>query len=189
MITGIAGFIGSNLAEQLVKKGYDIIGVDNFSSGKKANIRSFIKKIKLFKMDIRNLKALRKAMKGVDYVLHHAAMPSVPYSVEHPLETSEVNVQGTFNVLLAARDAGVKKVVFASSASVYGNTKKIPISEDQDLNPLSPYAAHKIIGEYYCKLFYNSYGLRTTSLRYFNVYGPRQDPNSQYAAVIPNFLS
>ncbi|MBC8500871.1 MAG: SDR family oxidoreductase [Nanoarchaeota archaeon] len=189
LITGIAGFIGSNTAEQLLKKDYNVVGIDNFSTGNKNNIKHFIKKVNFKRGDVTNLRFLKRIMKNVDYVLHYAALPSVPYSVNHPKETHDVNVKGTFNVLLAARDSGVRKVIFASSSAVYGNTNKLPIKEGQELNPFSPYAAHKIIGEQYCKLFYNVYGLRTTSLRYFNVYGPRQNPNSEYAAVIPKFLS
>ncbi|MFC2134810.1 SDR family oxidoreductase [Bacteroidota bacterium] len=189
LITGIAGFIGSNVAEQLLEQGYDIVGIDNLSTGKKENLKHIIKKIKFKKGDITNLKFLKKSMKNVDYVLHYAALPSVPYSISHPVETHKVNVNGTLNVLLAARYNKVKKIIFASSSAVYGNTDSLPIKEGQELNPFSPYAAQKILGEYYCKLFYNAYGLRTTALRYFNVYGPRQDPNSQYAAVIPKFIS
>ncbi|MBU0471548.1 MAG: NAD-dependent epimerase/dehydratase family protein [Nanoarchaeota archaeon] len=191
LITGVAGFVGSNLAESLISKDFNVVGVDNFSTGKKDNLKGFIKCKNFFfkKGDITNLRFLKKMMHNVDFVFHYAALPSVPYSVTHPLETHRVNVDGTLNVLLAARDSNVKKVVFASSSAVYGNTTKLPIVESQELNPFSPYAAHKIIGENYCKLFFNTYGLRTSAFRFFNIFGPRQSPDSQYAAVIPKFLS
>lgn len=189
LITGIAGFIGSNTADYLLKEGYEVVGLDNFSTGHRENLESFKEDIDFFEADITDIEVVRKAMRGVDYVIHYAALPSVPYSVANPRETHEVNVNGTLNILLAARDAAVKKLVFASSAAVYGDTEELPVTEKTMLNPLSPYAAHKIIGEYYCKLFNNAYGLRTTALRYFNVYGKNQDPSAEYAAVVPKFMS
>ncbi len=189
LITGGAGFIGSNIAEHLVGQGNSVRIFDNFSSGRRENIAAFADNIEVIESDLRVLDAVKHAMDGVRYVLHIGAVPSVPRSVEDPHTTNQANITGTLNVLLAARDAGVRRVVFSSSSSVYGNTPQLPKREDMPPSPLSPYAAQKITGEYYCRIFWQLYGLETVSLRYFNVFGPRQDPQSQYAAVIPRFIT
>ncbi len=189
LVTGAAGFIGSNLSEALLKKGYSVKGIDNFFTGKKENIRPFLKKMHFKKGTILKLKFLKKQFRGVDFVLHEAAIPSVPRSINDPLLTNRVNVEGTLNVLSAARDAGVKRVVFASSSSVYGDSPTLPKEESMVPSPKSPYAAQKLIGEQYMKMFYDLYGLETISLRYFNVFGPRQDPTSFYSGVIPKFIN
>jgi UDP-glucose 4-epimerase len=188
LVTGGAGFIGSHIAEELVKRGYSVRIVDNFLTGKEDNIASFLDGIELIRGDIRDLKLCHEAVKDVDYVLHQAALPSVPRSVEDPLLTNAINIEGTLNVLLASRETSVKKVVFASSSSVYGDDEHLPKKEGLEGNPLSPYAVSKYTGEKYCQVFSEIYGLPTVSLRYFNVFGPRQDPFSEYAAVIPNFI-
>jgi len=189
IITGGAGFIGSHLAEELAETN-EVAVIDNLSTGKLENIKHLIddKKIIFKKGDIRDLDFLKKEFEGTDYVFHQAAIPSVPRSVENPVLTNEVNVNGTLNVLIAAKNCGVKKVICASSSSIYGDTPTLPKKEDMLPNPLSPYAVSKLTGEYYCKAFSVVYGLKTVCLRYFNVYGPRQDPTSQYAAVIPRFI-
>lgn len=189
MVTGGAGFIGSNLVEELVRLNHEAVVVDNLSYGLKKNLNSVWKKISFKKIDICDLRKLKKVMKNVDYVFHLAAIASVPYSMQHPKETHDVNVDGTLNVLLAAKTSGVKKVVFASSAAVYGNTKKLPVKETNELSPESPYAVHKLMGEQYCEMFNKAYGLRTTALRFFNVYGPRQRVDSPYSGVISKFVS
>ncbi len=189
LVTGGAGFIGSHIAEELVIRGDSVRIVDNFLTGKEENIASFLDGIELIRGDIRDLKLCHEAVKDVDYVLHQAALPSVPRSVEDPLLTNAINIEGTLNVLLASRDVSVKKVVFASSSSVYGDDEHLPKKEGLEGNPLSPYAVSKYAGEKYCQVFSEIYGLPTVSLRYFNVFGPRQDPFSQYAAVIPNFIT
>jgi nucleoside-diphosphate-sugar epimerase len=189
LITGGAGFIGSNLAEHLVNQGHRVRVFDNFSTGKRQNLRSFEKQAEIIEGDLRDLDQIRRAVAGVRHVLHLAAIPSVPRSVANPQLTNEANITGTLNVLVAARDAKCKRVVFSSSSSVYGDTPKLPKSEDMPPSPLSPYAVHKVTGEYYCRIFWRLYGLETLSLRYFNVFGPRQDPQSQYAAVIPRFIT
>lgn len=188
LVTGGAGFIGSNLVEELIKRGESIKVIDNFSTGKKENIKEFMPRIKLVQGDIRNLDTVREAVEGVDFVLHEAALTSVARSVENPLATTESNINGTLNVLIAAREAGVKRIIYASSSSVYGDNPTLPKREEMIPNPLSPYAVSKLTGEYYCQVFYRIYGLETVILRYFNVFGPRQDPVSQYAAVIPRFI-
>ena len=189
-ITGGAGFIGSNLAEELSKeKDNEIIIVDDLSTGKMENLRKFDQNINLVRGSITDLNLLKGIFKGVDYVFHQAAIPSVPRSVKDPIASNNANVNGTLNVLVAAKDCGVKKVIYASSSSVYGDTPELPKREDMMPNPLSPYAVTKLLGEYYCKVFTEVYGLKTVSLRYFNVYGPRQDPYSDYAAVIPRFIN
>lgn len=188
VVTGGLGFIGSNLVEELLKDN-EVIIVDDLSSGKLDNIQHLKKEnLNLIKGSITDLD-LKNIFKDVDYVFHEAALISVPESVENPLIYNEINVKGTLQVLIAARDAGVKKVVFASSAAVYGDNESLPLSEDAPIRPLSPYAVNKATGEMYCQVFTDNYGLATASLRYFNVFGPRQDPNSAYAAVIPNFIS
>ncbi|MEA2033598.1 MAG: SDR family oxidoreductase [Euryarchaeota archaeon] len=190
VITGGAGFIGSNIAEELLKeKDNEIIIVDDLSTGKMANLRKFDQNINLVRGSITDLNLLKAVFKGVDYVFHQAAIPSVPRSIKDPIASNNANVNGTLNVLVAAKDCDVKKVVYASSSSVYGDTPELPKREDMTPNPLSPYAVTKLLGEYYCNVFNDIYGLKTVSLRYFNVYGPRQDPYSDYAAVIPKFIN
>ncbi len=191
-ITGGAGFIGSNIAEELSKeKDNEIIIVDDLSTGKMTNLRKFDQStnINFVRGSITDLNLLKVVFKGVDYVFHQAAIPSVPRSIKDPIASNNANVNGTLNVLVAARDCGVKKVVYASSSSVYGDTPELPKRERMTPNPLSPYAVTKLLGEYYCNVFNDIYGLKTVSLRYFNVYGPRQDPYSDYAAVIPKFIN
>ncbi|TRZ53488.1 MAG: SDR family oxidoreductase [Dehalococcoidia bacterium] len=189
-VTGGAGFIGSNLAEELATSNSVII-IDDLSTGNKENIASLLQKdnVKFIQGSILDLKLLQESFRGIDFVFHQAALPSVPRSIEDPLVTNEVNITGTLNVLLAARDKKAKKVVYASSSSVYGDTPTLPKSEDMPTNPQSPYALTKLVGEYYCRIFHQIYKLPTICLRYFNVFGPRQDPNSQYAAVIPRFVA
>lgn len=188
LVTGGAGFIGSHIAERLVKEGNTVKVLDNFYTGKRENLAGFLDKIELIEGDIRDVDLLPGVMKGVDYVSHQAALRSVPKSVEDPESYNQVNVTGTLNILLAARQAKVKRVIFASSSSVYGETDEFPEKESQELKVISPYAATKLAGETYCRVFAKIYGLETVSLRYFNVFGPRQDPTSQYAAVIPIFI-
>ena len=188
VITGGAGFIGSNLAEELSKgKDNEVIIVDDLSTGKIENIKSL--NVKFIKGSVTDLNLLKSVLKDVDYVFHLAAIASVQKSIEDPKETDEVNAKGTLNVLIAARDSGVKKVIFVSSSAVYGDIPELPKREDMVPNLLSPYAVTKLLGEYYCKVFNDVYGLKTISLRFFNVYGPKQDPYSDYAAVIPKFIN
>ena len=189
LVTGGTGFIGSNLSEELLKRGHKVRIIDNLSTGKEENIRDFIKDIEFINGDIRDINTVKKAAHGVDYILHQAALPSVPRSVANPIETNNTNIDGTLNVLVAARDEGVKRVVLASSSSVYGNSEALPKIETMGAKPLSPYAITKYAGELYAKVFYDIYGLETVCLRYFNIFGPKQDPNSQYAAVIPRFIT
>lgn len=216
LVTGGAGFIGSNIVEELLRRGKKVRVLDNFSNGKKENL-SFIlnpystKQIyfDLIEGDIRDISTCHKACKGVDYVLHQAALGSVPRSIDDPITTNEVNITGTLNMLITARDAKVKRFIYASSSSIYGGITSedvnpmgpktrvnsinsvnpvTSLTEITPSNPKSPYAVSKLVGEHYCKVFYTIYGLETISLRYFNIFGPRQDPNSQYAAVIPKFV-
>lgn len=189
LITGGAGFIGSNVAEYLVNQGMSVRILDNFSTGKHVNIESFAGKIEVIEGDLRVFESVKRAVHGVRYVLHIGAVPSVPLSVEEPLGTNDVNITGTLNVLLAARDEKVDRVVFSSSSSVYGDSPTLPKHEGMLPNPLSPYALQKLTGEFYCRMFWKLYGLPTVALRYFNVFGPRQNPQSQYAAVIPRFIT
>lgn len=189
LITGGAGFIGSHITAELLSRGRAVRVIDNFLTGKRENLSPFLKDIELHEGDIRDPEACRKAVRGVRRVLHQAALPSVPRSVEDPRTTHDINITGTLNMLLAARDAGVESFVFASSSSVYGDDPGLPKKEGREGVPLSPYAASKLAGEVYCRNFFSLYGLRTVSLRYFNVFGPRQDPLSQYAAVIPLFIT
>ncbi len=184
LITGGCGFIGSNLAEEL-SKNYDVIIVDNLVTGSLNNIKGL--DVEFVEGDITNLH-FQDLLRDVDYVFHQAAVVSVPESVEDPLKANEVNIGGTLNLLVAARDCGVKKVVNASSCAVYGDTHELPISEDFIPEPLNPYAVTKLACEHYCQVFHHIYGLDTVSLRYFNVYGPGQSPESEYAAVIPQFI-
>lgn len=189
LITGGAGFIGSHISEELVKRDHEVRIIDNFLTGKKENIASLLDKIELIEGDIKDLETCQRALEGVDFVLHQAALPSVPRSIKDPLATNENNIRGTLNVLLASREAKVKKVVFASSSSVYGDDTHLPKIEGRQGSPLSPYALSKLVGEHYCRIFSQIFGLSTVFLRYFNIFGPRQDPFSQYAAVIPNFIT
>jgi len=189
LVTGGAGFIGSNIAHELVKCGEGVKIVDNFSTGDRRNISDILGKIELIEADVRDLESMRSAVEGVDFVLHQAALPSVARSVSEPIASNEVNVTGTLNLLVAARDAGVKRFIYAASSSAYGNTPVLPKREDMSPRPLSPYAVSKLIGEHYCRVFYHVYGLETVSLRYFNVFGPRQNPSSQYSAAIPKFIT
>jgi len=189
LVTGGGGFIGSNLARALVERGESVRVLDNFATGREQNLAGLHDKLHLIRGDIRDVAVVEQAMKGVDYVLHQAALPSVPRSVAHPVETNDVNVNGTLVILQAARAAGVKRVVFAASSSAYGETPTLPKVETMPNDPLSPYAASKVAGEMYLKVFHNCYGLETVALRYFNVFGPQQDPQSQYAAVIPRFVT
>ncbi len=193
LVTGGAGFIGSHIVEELLRRGQSVRVIDNFSEGKRENLQfpdlyrsSF--DCQIIEGDICDIDTCLAAVKGVDYVLHQAALRSVPRSVARPVQTNETNVKGTLNILLAARDAGVKRVVYASSSSVYGDAADLPQRESQIPSPCSPYAASKLAGEHYCQVFTKIYGLQTVSLRYFNVFGPRQDPTSQYATVIPLFI-
>jgi UDP-glucose 4-epimerase len=191
IVTGGAGFIGSHIVEELVKQQHEVVIFDNLFSGKIENIQPFLKKknVTFMQGSITDLSLLKKICEGVDGIFHEGAIASVPRSIANPLATNEANVTGTLNVLIAARDCGVRKVLFASSSSVYGNTPTLPKREDMTPNPLSPYAVSKLTGEYYLKVFSELFGLRTLSLRYFNVFGPRQDPKSEYAAVIPRFIA
>ncbi len=193
MVTGGAGFIGSHLAEALLEQGWYVTIVDDLSTGKLENTAHFVEvergRAKFVQGSITDLPLLQELFQGAECVFHQAALASVPRSIEDPELTHRANLTGTLNVLLAARHNGVKKVVYASSSSVYGDTPTLPKSEDMPPNPLSPYAVTKLAGEYYCRVFQQVYGLATVCLRYFNVYGPRQDPESQYAAVIPRFIA
>jgi UDP-glucose 4-epimerase len=189
VVTGGAGFIGSHIAERLLKDGQRVRIVDNFSTGKRQNIAHLNGDLDVHEISITDLDALHKAFAGADYVLHQAALPSVPRSIDDPLTTHEYNVTGTLNVLIAARDAGVKRVVYAASSSAYGDVEGEYKVESMPPRPLSPYGISKLTGEYYCQVFTGVYGLETVALRYFNVFGPRQDETSQYSAVIPLFIS
>ncbi len=189
LVTGGAGFIGSHLVDALVGEGQRVRVVDNFSTGKRENLAQSRDAIELFECSITDRPALAGAMQGVDYVFHLAALASVPRSVDDPLACHEHNVTGTLNVLLAARDAGVRRVVYAGSSSAYGDVDSDFKAEDMLPNVLSPYAAAKLSGEHYCQAFTNVFGLETVTVRYFNVFGPRQDPLSTYAAVIPRFVT
>jgi len=189
LVTGGAGFIGSHIAEELLRRGQAVRVLDNFITGREENLAPFLGDIELIRGDIRELHICQKAMEDIDYVLHQAALPSVPRSIEDPVLTNSINIEGTLNVLLAARDAGVKSLVFASSSSVYGDDPNLPKTEGTEGNQLSPYAVTKLVGEKYCQVFSHVYGLSTVCLRYFNIFGPRQDPHSQYSAVIPKFIA
>jgi len=185
LVTGGVGFIGSNLVDALIRDGYQVIVVDNLLNGSKKNLNS---KAKFYKVDIRNLKKIKPLFKGVDFVFHVAAVPRVPFSIKFPELTHQHNAVGTLNVLLAARDAKVKKVIFSSSSSVYGKQSSLPLTEKMLSQPMSPYGLQKLIGEYYCGIFSKIYGLPTISLRYFNVYGTRQNREGPYATAIAKFL-
>lgn len=189
LVTGGGGFIGSNLVRHLLHEGKPVRVFDNFSTGRRDNLIDVAREVDIVEADLTNYYAVQRAMKGVDYVLHQGALPSVPRSVEDPVATTQVNVLGTLNVLTAARDAGVRRVVVASSSSVYGDTPTLPKREDMLPQPRSPYSASKLAAEVYARVFWETYGLETVTLRYFNVFGPYQDPNSQYSAVIPKFIT
>ncbi len=190
VITGGAGFIGSHLAEELVRRSYHVIILDDLSTGSLENLGGLLNKenVEFTQGSITDLPLLHKLFQDITYIFHLAALPSVPRSVSDPRVSHEVNATGTLDVLLAARDNGVKKLIYSSSSSVYGDTPTLPKREDMPPRPQSPYAVSKLVGEYYCQVFQEVYGLPTACLKYFNVYGPRQDPNSQYAAVIPRFI-
>lgn len=191
IVTGGAGFIGSHIAEYLSRNGHEVIIFDNLFTGKKQNIQHLLerKAVTFVEGSVTDIQVLKKIASSVDGIFHEGAIVSVPRSLKNPLATNEANVQGTLNVLLAAHDCGVKKVVFASSSSVYGDTPVLPKQEDMKPRPISPYAVSKLAGEYYCRVFSSAYNLPTVCLRYFNVFGPRQDPFSEYAAVIPKFIT
>jgi nucleoside-diphosphate-sugar epimerase len=187
-ITGGAGFIGSHITEELVKS-HQVVIIDDFSTGHTENLTGFSDSVEIVRGSITDLPLLTRTFKGIDGIFHIGAIASVAQSVNNPLATHDTNITGSLNVLIAARDSGVRKVVFASTSAVYGNEPTLPKREDMIPVPLSPYAVSKLTGEYYCKVFSELYGLKTLSLRYFNVFGPRQDLNSDYAAVIPKFIS
>lgn len=189
LVTGAAGFIGSNLVHTLVSRGEEVRGMDNFSHGRRENIAGILAQFDFREADICDLDAVRSACKGMDFVLHQGAVGSVPRSLDDPLGTNQTNVAGTLNVLNAAREAGVERVVYASSSSIYGDSPSLPKRETMMPAPISPYAVSKYAGELYAQSFYKVLGLETVSLRYFNVFGPRQHPSSLYAAVIPKFVS
>ncbi len=189
LVTGGAGFIGSHIVERLVGLGHEVRVLDNFSTGKRENLSSFEGGIDVIEGDIRDVPSVERAVKGVEVVFHEAALASVPRSVADPASSNEVNVTGTLNLLVASRDSGVRRFVFASSSSVYGNSPELPKRESMAPSPESPYAASKLAAENYCRIFFSLYGLECVSLRYFNVFGPRQDPGSEYAAVVPLFVT
>ena len=195
LVTGGAGFIGSNLVEAILRAGHRAVALDNFATGRRENLEhapawasegggSF----ELIEDDIRDPEVCARAVNGVDFVLHQAAFPSVPRSIEDPVSSNEVNISGTLHLLVAARDAGVRRLVFASSSSVYGEIETLPKVESMSPAPISPYALQKLAAETYCRMFHRLYGLETVALRYFNIFGPRQDPTSDYAAVVPKFV-
>ena len=188
LVTGGAGFIGSNIVEELLQRKHQVRVLDNLSTGKRENLSAGMGAVEFIEGDIRSYHSVREAVDGMEVVLHEAALPSVPRSVRDPISSNAVNVDGTLNILYAAKDAGVKRVVYASSSSVYGDTPELPKHEGMTPNPQSPYAVSKLAAEHYCRVFAALYGLETVALRYFNVFGPRQDPASQYSAVIPKFI-
>src|SRR6478609_10590232 len=188
LVTGGAGFIGSHLCEELARRGHTVRVADNLITGKRSNL-DHVPGVEFFEGDLADPSFAQRAVEGVDYVLHQAAIPSVPRSVKDPITSNRANVDATLNVLVAARDAEVKRVVFAGSSSAYGNTPTLPKREDMPNNPLSPYALQKVVGEQYLQMFTRLYGLETVSIRYFNVFGPRQDPSSPYSGVISVFAT
>jgi len=188
LVTGGGGFIGSNLVRALLARGDEVSVLDNFSTGSRANLAGLEHDIQLVEGDLRSYERVHAAIRGVEVVFHQGALPSVPRSVQDPLTTTAVNIEGTLNVLLAARDESVRRIVNASSSSVYGNTGTLPRVETQAPDPISPYAVAKLAAERFCTSFSRVYGMEIVSLRYFNVFGPRQDPTSQYAAVVPRFI-
>ena len=189
LITGVAGFIGSSLARAILAQGDQVRGVDNFSTGKRDNLTEILDRIDFREADITDVHAMHRACAGVDFVLHEAAIPSVPKSVIDPLGSNRANVDGTVNLLVAARDAKVKRVIYAASSSAYGDTPTLPKHEAMKPDPISPYAVAKLAGEHYMVSFYRCYGLETVCLRYFNVFGPRQDPSSPYSGVLARFIT
>jgi UDP-glucose 4-epimerase len=188
VVTGGAGFIGSHIVEELLRRNETVTVIDNFSTGKRENVKPFEGTAKIIDADISQAKNLGQFLKGAEYVIHQAAIPSVPRSISDPVKSHEANVNGTLQLLVACREAGVKRVVYASSSSLYGNSPTLPKHEGMMPNPLSPYGAQKLFGETYCQVFTKSYGLETVSLRYFNVFGPRQDATSQYSGVLALFI-
>jgi len=189
LITGVGGFIGSSLARELLQRGEQVRGIDNFSTGKRENVAQILGQIDCREADILDLEAMKSACAGADYVLHQAAIPSVPKSVLDPIGSNRVNVDGTVNLLVAARDARVKRVVYAASSSAYGDTPTLPKHEAMTPDPISPYAVAKLASERYMISFYRCYGLETVALRYFNIFGPRQDPSSPYSGVLAKFIT
>lgn len=189
LITGGAGFIGSNLAAAFVERGEDVIVFDDFSSGMRINLSDVQDRLQVVQASICDKDALSSAMEGVNYVFHQAAIPSVPRSVDDPVSSHDINSTGTLNVLLAARDANVRRLIYAASSSAYGDSETLPKIETMPVAPKSPYAADKLHSEHLCRVFYENYGLDTVALRYFNVFGPRQRPDSDYAAAIPKFIT
>lgn len=191
LLTGGAGFIGSNLAERLLREGHKVRVIDNFSTGSWENLKDLYcddASLEIVIDDIRDLQSLRKATSGMDYVIHLAALSSVAKSLEDPVSCNSVNIKGTLNVLIASRDEGIKKIIYISSSAIYGDNPELPKKEEMKPEPLSPYAISKLTGEYYCKIFYSIYKLNTVILRLFNVFGPRQNPESEYSGVIPKFI-
>lgn len=190
LVTGGAGFIGSNIVSELLKQGQQVVVLDNFATGKRENILPLMKNpnLTMIEGDLRSFHIVRSAVKGVDYIVHQGALPSVPRSINDPITSNDVNILGMLNILEAAKEFGVKRVITASSSSIYGNSEKLPKVETMPVNPLSPYALTKYAQERYCQIFSQIYGLETVALRYFNVFGPNQDPTSQYSAVIPKFI-
>jgi nucleoside-diphosphate-sugar epimerase len=188
LVTGGAGFIGSHLVEELVRRGERVRVLDNLITGKRRNL-AHVAGIDFMEGDLADLDTCKRAVQGTDYVLHQGAIPSVPRSIEDPLASNRANITGSLNILLAARDAGVKRLVYAGSSSAYGNTPVLPKREDMPANPLSPYALQKLVAEQYCQMFTRLYGLETVTIRYFNVFGPRQDPGSPYSGVISLFAT
>lgn len=191
LVTGGAGFIGSNIVKELLQTKQKVRVLDNFATGKRENLFEFKNNpdFELIEGDLRSFHVVRTAVKDMDYILHQGALPSVPRSIHDPLTTNDVNILGTLNILEAAKEFEVKRVVYASSSSIYGDNETLPKTEDMPVNPLSPYSLSKYTGEQYCRIFTRIYGLETVCLRYFNVFGPNQDPTSQYSAVIPKFIS
>jgi nucleoside-diphosphate-sugar epimerase len=189
LVTGGGGFIGGHLVEGLLKRGFSVRVLDNFATGRRQNLEAVRDDIELIEGDIQSYERVHNAVRGCELVFHEAALPSVPRSIQDPLTSTSVNVTGTLNVLLASRDEGVRRVVYASSSSVYGANPELPKRETMNTLPMAPYAVSKLAAEGFCRSFHNVYGLDTVALRYFNVFGPRQDPTSQYSAVIPNFIT
>src|SRR5947209_4273025 len=189
LVTGGAGFIGSHLVEHLVGEGHKVVVLDDFSTGKRENLDGLMNRIDLIEGTVTDTATCVRACRDVDFVLHQAALASVPRSLRDPLATHHANITGTLNVLLAAKETGVKRVVYAASSSAYGNTTELPKHEGMVPRPLSPYAVSKLAGEHYCRALHASFGIETVALRYFNIFGPRQDPTSQYAAVVPKFIA
>ncbi|KPL04771.1 MAG: Vi polysaccharide biosynthesis protein VipB/TviC [candidate division Zixibacteria bacterium SM1_73] len=189
LVTGGAGFIGSNLVAELVNREVKVRVLDNFSTGRRENLLPLLDKIELIEGDLTDLETVREAVEGMHFVLHQGALPSIPRSIEHPIGSNNANVSGTLNLLVASRDAKVKRIVYASSSSVYGDSLELPKTETMNPSPLSPYAVSKLAGEYYCQVFYKVYHLESVVLRYFNVFGINQYPDSPYSGVIPRFIS